>query len=53
MPAIEHPVMGSYDGIFVNSYRYAPFNPDKLTSQKGFNTADDMLTYLLAAPIST
>ena len=42
---IENPVMGSYDGIFVDSYKYAPFNPDKLTSQKGFDTADDMLTY--------
>ena len=42
---IETPLMGSYDGIFVTSYRYAPYNPDKLTSQKGFDLADDMLTY--------
>ena len=37
--------MGSYDGIFVNSYRYAPFNPDRLTAQKGFDAADNMMTY--------
>ena len=42
---IEAPQMGSYDGIFVQSYKYAPYNPDKLTSQKGFDLADDMLTY--------
>ncbi len=44
-PDLTTLVMGSYDGIFVNSYRYAPFNPDKLTAQKGFDVADDMLTY--------
>ena len=42
---VTGPVMGSYDGIFVEAYKYAPFNPDKLTSQKGFDAADDMLTY--------
>ena len=42
---VTTPVMGSYDGIFVNSYRYAPFSPDRLTAQKGFDAADDMMTY--------
>ena len=43
--AVTNPVMGSYDGIFVNAYKYAPFSPDRLTSQKGFDAAEDMLTY--------
>ena len=37
--------MGSYDGIFAAAYKFPPYNPDRLTSQKGFDTADDMLTY--------
>ena len=43
--ALENPVMGSYDGIFAAAYKFPPYNPDRLTSQKGFDTSDDMLTY--------
>jgi hypothetical protein len=41
---VTEPVMASYDGIFRTSFRYPPFSLDKLTQQKGYDTADDMLT---------
>lgn len=36
--------MGAWDSVYRPSYRLAPYNPDELTSQKGFDTYRQMLT---------
>jgi hypothetical protein len=38
------PLMGAYDSIYAQSFKYAQYNPDLLTAQKGFDEFDKMLT---------
>lgn len=37
-------LMGAYDSIYAASFRFAQYNPDLLTTQKGYDTFDKMLT---------
>jgi phage gp29-like protein len=36
--------LGAYDGIYAAQFRLAQYNPDLLTSQKGYGIYDEMLT---------
>lgn len=38
------PLFGAWDSIFAPSFRMAPYNPDLLTTQKGYDLYDQMLT---------
>lgn len=37
-------MLGAYNGIYATSYKLAPYNPDLLTTQKGFAIYEQMLT---------
>src|SRR5689334_21992976 len=38
------PLLGAWDSIFAQSFRLAPYSPDLLTTQKGYDLYDQMLT---------
>lgn len=41
---LQTAIMGAWDSVYRWSFRLAPYNPDELTSQKGFDTFRQMLT---------
>jgi Protein of unknown function (DUF935) len=42
--ALQTAIMGAWDSVYRRSFQLAPYNPDELTSQKGFDTYRQMLT---------
>lgn len=46
-------LLGAYDGIYTHQFRLAQYNPDLLTTQRGYGVYDDMLTSAACrAPLS-